>query len=94
MPVPSCQLQVELNNQLEQQIKASSTYALLQLHISLLSCCTPAAHTVTYTPGSIVSVTTKITVNHGGWLGVSICPSAVSGAGLSQGCFDSYRLTK
>ncbi|PNH01062.1 Lysozyme [Tetrabaena socialis] len=44
----------------------------------------------TYTAGQIITVTVQMNTNHGGWIGVRLCPSARSN--LVQSCFDAHTL--
>jgi len=43
----------------------------------------------TYVSGSIVSITTRVTVHHGGWLGFKVCNART---GFNQACFDANPL--
>ena len=52
----------------------------------------PTSPQATYSSGSTISVTFRPRVNHGGWIGIKICPSTRSNP--SQSCFDQYPLTK
>ncbi|PNH10877.1 hypothetical protein TSOC_002373 [Tetrabaena socialis] len=44
----------------------------------------------TYSSGQIITVTIRVRVNHGGWIGVRLCPSTRSNP--SQSCFDAHTL--
>ncbi|GIL45914.1 hypothetical protein Vafri_3035 [Volvox africanus] len=52
---------------------------------------TATAIQATYTAGQTITVSYRMTVNHGGWLSVKICPT--TRVNPSQACFDGYTLT-
>ena len=49
---------------------------------------------VTVSAGGTITITVNMRVNHGGHVSFKICPSARSGPGLSQACFNRFPLTK
>ena len=52
------------------------------------------APAVTLSPGGTITITVNMRVNHGGHLSFRVCPSARSGPGLTQACFDQNQLIK
>lgn len=44
----------------------------------------------TYSAGSVITVQTWIQANHGGRIGVKLCPRR----NIDQACFDAYPLTR
>jgi hypothetical protein len=45
-----------------------------------------------YTAGSVITVTVRARVNHGGWVSVKVCPS--TRVDPTQACFDANTLVK